>query len=73
MPFEKVALLDADMVITRPLDALFQDTNTTHFPVDTNSTKLPAPDLPELPERYALAAFLRTSTTRRTVIISMPA
>lgn len=56
MPFEKIALLDADMVITRPLDALFQDTNTTHFPVDTNSTKLPAPDLPELPERYALAA-----------------
>jgi alpha-N-acetylglucosamine transferase len=56
MPFEKVALLDADMVITRPLDALFQDTNTTYFPADKSSTRLPAPDLPELPDSYALAA-----------------
>ncbi|KAJ5364856.1 uncharacterized protein N7496_010569 [Penicillium cataractarum] len=54
MPFEKVALIDADMVVTRPLDALFQDTNTTLSPVD--NSKLPAADLPELPDSYTFAA-----------------
>jgi alpha-N-acetylglucosamine transferase len=56
MPFEKVALLDADMVITRPLDLLFQDTNSTQFPVNKNSTKPPPAGLPELPDSYAIAA-----------------
>lgn len=56
MPFEKVALLDADMVITRPLDVIFQDTNSTRFPVDKNSTQPPDLGLPQLLESYALAA-----------------
>lgn len=56
MPFEKVALLDADMVITRPLDAIFQDTNSSRFPVNTSPTQPPPPGLPQLPESYALAA-----------------
>lgn len=56
MPFEKVALLDADMVITRPLDAIFQDTNSTFFPVNTSSTQPTVPGLSQLPESYALAA-----------------
>jgi alpha-N-acetylglucosamine transferase len=55
MPFEKVAVLDADMVITRPLDLIFQDMNTTQFPLNTHPTNLPA-DLPELSDSYALAA-----------------
>jgi alpha-N-acetylglucosamine transferase len=56
MPFRKVALLDADVVITRPLDALFQDINSTRFPVITNSTQPPASGLPQLPDSYTLAA-----------------
>ncbi|KAL5360855.1 nucleotide-diphospho-sugar transferase [Aspergillus floccosus] len=56
MPFRKVALLDADTVITRPLDALFQDANSTRFPVNISCTKPLASGLPQLPDSYTLAA-----------------
>lgn len=56
MPFEKVALLDTDMVITRPLDAIFDDPASKRFLVNRNATTALAPDLPPLPDSYVLAS-----------------
>ncbi|KAJ5804935.1 hypothetical protein N7474_010822 [Penicillium riverlandense] len=56
MPFEKVALLDTDMVITRPLDAIFEDPSSQHFLVDHNATSPLAPGLPRIPNSYVLAS-----------------
>lgn len=55
MPFEKVALLDTDMVITRPIDSIFDDPASKRFLVNRNATALD-PDLPPLPDSYVLAS-----------------
>ncbi|CAL5874783.1 uncharacterized protein PFLUO_LOCUS9085 [Penicillium psychrofluorescens] len=56
MPFEKVALLDADMVITRPLDAIFEDPAAQRLLVNRNATSPLAPGLPPIPNSYVLAS-----------------
>jgi alpha-N-acetylglucosamine transferase len=56
MPYEKVALLDADMVITRPLDAIFEDPASQRFLVNRNATSPLAPGLPPIPDSYVLAS-----------------
>ncbi|KAJ5988648.1 hypothetical protein N7481_003858 [Penicillium waksmanii] len=56
MPFEKVVLLDSDMVITRPLDAIFDDPASQRSLVNKTATSALAPDLPPIPDSYVLAS-----------------
>ncbi|KAJ5815160.1 hypothetical protein N7474_006937 [Penicillium riverlandense] len=56
MPFEKVVLLDTDMVITRPLDAIFDDPAAQRFLINRNATSALAPGLPPMPDSYVLAS-----------------
>jgi alpha-N-acetylglucosamine transferase len=56
MPFEKVVLLDTDMVITRPLDAIFEEPAAQHSLIDQNATSPLVPGLPPIPNSYILAA-----------------
>jgi alpha-N-acetylglucosamine transferase len=55
MPYEKVFLMDTDMVITRPIDGIFQDESTHLNPVDQNET-YPELEFASLPHRFTFAA-----------------
>lgn len=55
MPYEKVFLMDTDMVITRPIDAIFQDESTRLNWVDPNRTE-PEVAIAPLPRRFTFAA-----------------
>lgn len=55
MPYEKVFLMDTDMVLTRPIDEIFQDESTQLRPVDRNRTG-PDAELAPLPETFMFAA-----------------
>lgn len=55
MPYEKVFLMDTDMVLTRPIDAIFQDESTRLSPVDRNYTG-PDAEIAPLPETFMFAA-----------------
>lgn len=54
VPYEKVLFKDVDMVLTRPIDRIFQEFSTELGPI-TNSTQVDA-ELGPLPEQYILAA-----------------
>lgn len=54
VPYEKVLFMDVDMVLTRPIDKIFQDFSTELGPI-TNATQVDA-ELGPLPEQYILAA-----------------
>ncbi|KAJ5167898.1 uncharacterized protein N7482_003492 [Penicillium canariense] len=54
VPYEKVLFMDADMVLTRPIDKIFQEFSTELSPI-TNTTQAEA-EVGPLPEQYILAA-----------------
>lgn len=54
VPYEKVLLMDTDMALTRPIDAIFQDPNSD--PRQTNQTAHNEPESKPLPEKYIMAA-----------------
>ncbi|KAJ5278574.1 hypothetical protein N7478_003946 [Penicillium angulare] len=54
VPYQKVLLMDADIALTRPIDAIFQDSNTDLY--ETNQTALTEPERESLPEKYVMAA-----------------
>lgn len=54
VPYEKVLFMDVDMVLTRPIDKIFQDFSTELGPI-TNASQVDA-ELGPLPEQYILAA-----------------
>lgn len=54
LPYEKVLFMDLDMVLTRPIDKIFQDFSTELGPI-TDASQVDA-ELGPLPEQYILAA-----------------
>lgn len=54
VPYEKVLFMDVDMVLTRPIDEIFQDFSTELGP-NTDATQVDV-ELGPLPEQYILAA-----------------
>lgn len=57
MPYEKVFLMDTDMVITRPLDGIFDDESTRLNTVDQNATRTDAEkEISSLPRSFIFAA-----------------
>lgn len=54
VPYEKVLFMDVDMVLTRPIDKIFQELSTEIGPI-INATQVDA-ELGPLPEQYILAA-----------------
>ncbi|KAJ5096464.1 hypothetical protein NUU61_005820 [Penicillium alfredii] len=56
MPYRKVLLMDTDMVITRPIDAIFEDPSSE--PMNSRKNQTNRADLPlaTLPEKFAIAA-----------------
>ena len=55
MPYQKVFLMDTDMVITRPIDAIFED-NSSH-PIAVNQSRVDTErDIEILPQTFTFAA-----------------
>lgn len=54
VPYEKVLLMDADIALTRPIDAIFHDSNTE--PREMNETALGEQERELTPEKYIMAA-----------------
>lgn len=66
LPFEKVLAIDTDVILTRPIDAIFSDITVEPSPVDYERALLPAinstlPELSELPATFAFAATPETN------------
>jgi hypothetical protein len=57
MPYEKVFLMDTDMVITRPLDAIFDDESARLNTIDPNATRTDTErEISPLPQNFTFAA-----------------
>ncbi|OQE72393.1 hypothetical protein PENNAL_c0097G10605 [Penicillium nalgiovense] len=57
MPYEKVFLMDTDMVIRRPLDAIFDDESTRLNTIDPNATRTDTErEISPLPQNFTFAA-----------------
>ncbi|KAJ5975102.1 hypothetical protein N7481_008809 [Penicillium waksmanii] len=55
LPYEKVFVMDTDMVITRPIDAIFQDEGSQLRTIDYNRAG-PDTEIGRLPQKYMFAA-----------------